>query len=907
LIPSGSEAGRGSAYESGSARFALQGHPFKVGRGAIKRGPKPKERPMLAAYRHHAAERAMLGIPPLPLNAKQTAELVELIKSPPQGEREFLLDLLTHRVPPGVDDAAKVKASFLSAVAHGDFAVPGIDRAKATELLGTMVGGYNVKPLIDLLDDAAVASVAAAALMKTLLMFDFFHDVADKARAGNARAQEVVKSWAEAEWFTSRPEVARKVTVCVFKVTGETNTDDLSPAPDAWSRPDIPLHYLAMLKHARPGVVPEEEGKRGPMKFIDDLKQRGHLVAYVGDVVGTGSSRKSATNSVIWATGEDIPFVPNKRFGGVTLGGKIAPIFFNTQEDSGALPIEVDVTSFHMGDVLDIYPYEGRIEKGGKVAAEFKLKSDVLLDEVRAGGRINLIIGRSLTTKAREFLGLPASTTFRLPKAPEAKACGFTLAQKMVGRAVGLPEGQGVRPGTYCEPKMTTVGSQDTTGPMTRDELKDLACLGFSADLVMQSFCHTAAYPKKVDVKTHRELPAFISNRGGVSLRPGDGVIHSWLNRLLLPDTVGTGGDSHTRFPIGISFPAGSGLVAFGAATGVMPLDMPESVLVRFKGEMQPGITLRDLVHAIPYYAIKKGLLTVAKQGKKNVFSGRILEIEGLPDLKVEQAFELSDASAERSSSGCTVHLNPAPIIEYMTSNIVLMKHMIADGYLDARTLERRIKAMEDWIANPQLLRADHDAEYAAVLEIDLAELTEPVLCCPNDPDDARLLSAVEGVKIDEVFIGSCMTNIGHFRAASKLLEGKRDIPVKLWVAPPTKMDAAELKKEGHYGVFGHAGARTEMPGCSLCMGNQAQVREGATVVSTSTRNFPNRLGRNTNVYLASAELAAIASKLGRIPTVAEYHADMGVINADGAKVYRYMNFDQIEEYVETASSVVTA
>lgn len=865
---------------------------------------------MLQAYRLHAAERAALGIPPLPLDAKQTAELIELLKAPPAGEEAILLDLLTHRVPPGVDDAAKVKASFLAAVAHGDLSVALIDKTKATELLGTMVGGYNVKPLIDLLDDAEVAPVAAEALKKTLLMFDFFHDVAEKAKAGNAHAKAVVQSWAEAEWFTARPEVARTITVTVFKVPGETNTDDLSPAPDAWSRPDIPLHYLAMLKNTRDGAAftPEEDGKRGPMKFIDDLKAKGHLVAYVGDVVGTGSSRKSATNSVIWATGQDIPFVPNKRFGGVTLGGKIAPIFFNTQEDSGALPIEVDVGKLEMGDVIDILPYEGKIVRDGQTVAEFALKSDVLLDEVRAGGRINLIIGRSLTAKARDFLGLPASTAFRLPQAPADSGKGYTLAQKMVGRACGLPEvkgtQQGIRPGTYCEPRMTTVGSQDTTGPMTRDELKDLACLGFSADLVMQSFCHTAAYPKPVDVKTHRELPAFISNRGGIALRPGDGVIHSWLNRLLLPDTVGTGGDSHTRFPIGISFPAGSGLVAFGAATGVMPLDMPESVLVRFKGQMQPGITLRDLVHAIPLYAIRQGLLTVAKQGKKNIFSGRILEIEGLPDLKVEQAFELSDASAERSASGCTVHLNKEPIIEYMSSNIVLMKNMIANGYQDRRTLERRIQAMEAWLAKPELLRADADAEYTAVIEIDLADIKEPILCCPNDPDDAKVLSEVEGGKIDEVFIGSCMTNIGHFRAASKLLEGKRDIPVKLWVAPPTKMDAAELTKEGHYGVFGSAGARTEMPGCSLCMGNQAQVREGATVVSTSTRNFPNRLGKNTNVYLASAELAAIASKLGRIPTVAEYHADMGVINADGAKVYRYMNFDQIEEYADVAREV---
>jgi len=869
---------------------------------------------MLQAYRQHQAERAALGIPPLPLDAKQVAELIELIKNPPAGEGEFLLDLLTHRVPPGVDDAAKVKASFLAAVAHGDLAVGLISKAKATELLGTMVGGYNVKPLIDLLDDAEVAGVAAEGLKKTLLMFDFFHDVEVKAKAGNAKALEVIKSWADAEWFTSRPEVAKKITVTVFKVPGETNTDDLSPAPDAWSRPDIPLHYLAMLKNTRPDAAfkPEEDGKRGPMQFIEDLKKKGHLVAYVGDVVGTGSSRKSATNSVIWATGQDIPFVPNKRFGGVTLGGKIAPIFFNTQEDSGSLPIEVDVSKLEMGDVIDVLPYEGKLVKNGpngaEVVAEFKLKSDVLFDEVRAGGRINLIIGRSLTGKAREYLGLPASTLFRLPQAPAETKAGFTLAQKMVGRAVGLPEGQGVRPGTYCEPKMTTVGSQDTTGPMTRDELKDLACLGFSADLVMQSFCHTAAYPKPVDVKTHRELPAFISNRGGVALRPGDGVIHSWLNRLLLPDTVGTGGDSHTRFPIGISFPAGSGLVAFGAATGVMPLDMPESVLVRFKGQMseaqQRGITLRDLVHAIPLYAIKAGLLTVAKAGKKNVFSGRILEIEGLPDLKVEQAFELSDASAERSAAGCTVKLNPEPIKEYLSSNIVLIKNMIADGYADARTLQRRIEKVEAWLAKPSLLEADKDAEYAAVIEIDLADIKEPILCCPNDPDDAKTLSEVAGTKIDEAFIGSCMTNIGHFRAAAKLLGGQRDIPVKLWVAPPTKMDQSELIKEGHYAAFGTAGARTEMPGCSLCMGNQAQVREGATVVSTSTRNFPNRLGKNTNVFLASAELAAIASKLGKIPSVSEYHEAMGVVNKDGASIYKYMNFDQIEEYAQTAKGV---
>ncbi len=860
---------------------------------------------MLKAYRDHVAERAALGIPPLPLDAKQVAALIELIKTPPAGEAEFLMDLLTHRVPPGVDDAAKVKASFLSAVAHGDLHVALISRAKATELLGTMVGGYNVKPLIDLLDHAEVASLAAQALKKTLLMFDFFHDVAVKAQAGNAMAKEVMQSWADAEWFTSRPEVPRCIPVTVFKVPGETNTDDLSPAPDAWSRPDIPMHYLAMLKNTRPDAAfrPEEDGKRGPMQFIEDLKKKGHLVAYVGDVVGTGSSRKSATNSVIWATGQDIPFVPNKRFGGVTLGGKIAPIFFNTQEDSGALPIEVDVSKLEMGDVIEIYPYDGKITRGGATLVDFKLKNEVLLDEVRAGGRINLIIGRSLTAKAREFLSLPASTQFRLPQPPVATKAGFTLAQKMVGRAVGLPEGQGVRPGTYCEPRMTTVGSQDTTGPMTRDELKDLACLGFSADLVMQSFCHTAAYPKAVDVKMHHELPAFMSNRGGVALRPGDGVIHSWLNRLLLPDTVGTGGDSHTRFPIGISFPAGSGLVAFGAATGVMPLDMPESVLVRFKGSMQPGVTLRDLVHAIPLYAIKAGLLTVAKAGKVNVFSGRILEIEGLPDLKVEQAFELSDASAERSAAGCTIKLNPAPIQEYLTSNIVLMKNMIAQGYADARTLQRRIDKVQAWLDKPALLEADKNAEYAAVIDIDLADIKEPILCCPNDPDDAKFLSQVAGTKIDEAFIGSCMTNIGHFRAAATLLGGQRDIPVKLWVAPPTKMDESELIKEGHYAAFGASGARTEMPGCSLCMGNQAQVREGATVVSTSTRNFPNRLGKNTQVFLASAELAAIASKLGKLPTVQEYHEAMGVVNKAGAAIYQYLNFDRIEEYAEVAAA----
>ena len=859
---------------------------------------------MLQAYRDHVAERAALGIPPLPLTAKQTGELVELLKNPPAGEEATLVELITHRVPAGVDDAAKVKASYLAAVAHGTEKCPLISRAQATELLGTMLGGYNLTPLIDLLDDAAVAAVAADALKKTLLMFDQFHDVKEKADKGNALAKAVVQSWADAEWFTSRPEVPKSITLTVLKVTGETNTDDLSPAPDAWSRPDIPLHALAMLKNKRDGITPEDDGKRGPVKFIEDLRAKGNLVAYVGDVVGTGSSRKSATNSVLWFTGEDIPFVPNKRFGGVCLGSKIAPIFYNTMEDAGALPIELDVSQMNMGDTIELRPYEGKALKDGKVIAEFEVKSEVLFDEVRAGGRIPLIIGRGLTAKAREALGLAASTLFRLPQVPQGHGKGFTLAQKMVGRACGLPEGQGVLPGTYCEPRMTSVGSQDTTGPMTRDELKDLACLGFSSDLVMQSFCHTAAYPKPVDVKMHHELPEFISNRGGIALKPGDGIIHSWLNRMLLPDTVGTGGDSHTRFPVGISFPAGSGLVAFAAATGVMPLDMPESVLVRFKGQMQPGVTLRDLVHAIPLYAIKAGLLTVAKQGKKNIFSGRIVEIEGLPDLKVEQAFELSDASAERSAAGCTVFLNKAPVIEYLNSNIVLLKNMIAQGYEDARTIRRRIQAMEAWLANPQLLAPDADAEYAAVIEIDLAEITEPIVCCPNDPDDAKTLSDVAGAKIDEVFIGSCMTNIGHFRAASKLLEGKKDMPVKLWMAPPTKMDAKQLTEEGHYGVFGAAGARMEMPGCSLCMGNQAQVKEGATVMSTSTRNFPNRLGKNTNVYLGSAELSAIASKIGRIPTKAEYLADMGVIKQSSGQIYQYLNFDQIDEYSDVAKGV---
>ncbi|MBM0747939.1 MULTISPECIES: bifunctional aconitate hydratase 2/2-methylisocitrate dehydratase [Pantoea] len=860
---------------------------------------------MLEEYRKHVAERAAQGIVPKPLDASQMAALVELLKSPPAGEEEFLVDLLVNRVPPGVDEAAYVKAGFLAAVATGEAHSPLVTREKAVELLGTMQGGYNIHALIEALDDEALAPIAAEALSHTLLMFDNFYDVEEKAKAGNAHAKKILQSWADAEWFLKRPKLAEKITTTVFKVTGETNTDDLSPAPDAWSRPDIPLHALAMLKNPRDGIEPDEAGNIGPIKQIQALQQKGFPLTYVGDVVGTGSSRKSATNSVLWFMGEDIPYVPNKKGGGLCLGGKIAPIFFNTMEDAGALPIELDVERLNMGDVIDVYPYKGEVRshETNELLATFELKTDVLLDEVRAGGRIPLIIGRGLTTKARESLGLPASDVFVQAKDIATSTRGYSLAQKMVGRACGV---EGIRPGAYCEPKMTSVGSQDTTGPMTRDELKDLACLGFSADLVMQSFCHTAAYPKPVDVTTHHTLPDFIMNRGGVSLRPGDGIIHSWLNRMLLPDTVGTGGDSHTRFPIGISFPAGSGLVAFAAATGVMPLDMPESVLVRFKGTMQPGITLRDLVHAIPLYAIKQGLLTVEKKGKKNIFSGRILEIEGLPDLKVEQAFELSDASAERSAAGCTIKLDKAPIIEYLNSNIVLLKWMISEGYGDRRTLERRVEGMEKWLADPQLLEGDADAEYAAVIEIDLADIKEPILCAPNDPDDARWLSDVQGEKIDEVFIGSCMTNIGHFRAAGKLLDAhKGQLPTRLWVAPPTKMDAAQLTEEGYYSVFGKSGARIEIPGCSLCMGNQARVQDGATVVSTSTRNFPNRLGNGANVFLASAELAAVASLLGKLPTPDEYQQFMVQVDKTADDTYRYLNFDQLGQYTEKADSVI--
>lgn len=861
---------------------------------------------MLEAYRKHVEERAAVGIIPKPLDAGQTADLIVLLKNPPAGEEDFILDLLTNRVPAGVDQAAYVKAGFLTAIVKGESTSPLIDKLRAVELLGTMLGGYNIATLIDCLDDADLAATAVKALSHTLLMFDAFHDVTEQADAGNDSAKQVIRSWATGEWFTRKEKLPEKISVTVFKVTGETNTDDLSPAPDAWSRPDIPLHAQAMLKMAREGIEPDQPGEVGPIKLIQSLKEKGFPLAYVGDVVGTGSSRKSATNSVLWHMGNDIPYLPNKRDGGFCLAGNIAPIFFNTMEDAGALPIECDVTALNMGDIIDIYPYEGKIKKYGtdEILSEFTLKTDILLDEVQAGGRIPLIIGRGLTERAREALGLEATELFRRPVPVADTGKGYTLAQKIVGRACGM---EGIRPSTYCEPRMTTIGSQDTTGPMTRDELKDLACLGFSADLVMQSFCHTAAYPKPVDIETQHTLPDFIRTRAGVSLRPGDGIIHSWLNRMLLPDTVGTGGDSHTRFPLGISFPAGSGLVAFAAATGVMPLDMPESVLVRFKGKIQPGITLRDLVNAIPYVAIQSGDLTVAKKGKKNIFSGRILEIEGLPNLKCEQAFELSDASAERSAGGCTIRLGKEPIIEYLQSNVTLLRWMIAEGYGDARTLERRAEAMEDWLSMPVLLEPDTDAEYAKVFEIDLNEIKQPILACPNDPDDVKLLSEVAGTKIDEVFIGSCMTNIGHFRAAGKMLEKTQSaIPTRLWIAPPTKMDQHQLTEEGYYSTFGKVGARTEMPGCSLCMGNQARVASDSTVVSTSTRNFPNRLGDGANVYLASAEIAAVSSILGHIPTMDEYMEFAKDIDTMASDVYRYLNFNEIESFQKKAAEART-
>jgi len=852
---------------------------------------------MLAAYRQHVEERAALGVVPQSLDAEQTAQLVELLKSPPKGEEDFIVDLLINRIPAGVDEAAYVKAAFLTAVAKGEASSPLIDKIRAVELLGTMLGGYNIVSLIEFLDNEELAPTATKALSHTLLMFEAFHDVKEKADAGNAHAKTIMESWADAEWFTSRPEVPKKITVTVFKVPGETNTDDLSPAEDAWSRPDIPLHAKAFHKFPRDGISDK------PIEELEALKDKGHPVAYVGDVVGTGSSRKSATNTVLWLTGEDIPHVPNKREGGIVLGTKIAPIFFNTMEDSGALPIEVDVSQMAMGDVIDIYPYDGKVthHDSDEVIGEFELSTNVLLDEVRANGRIPLIIGRGLSDRACKALDRPVNAVFQRPEASDDSDAGFTLAQKIVGKACGV---EGVRPGQYVEPVMTTVGSQDTTGPMTRDELKDLACLGFSADLVMQSFCHTAAYPKPIDVGTHHTLPDFMTTRGGVSLRPGDGIIHSWLNRMLLPDTVGTGGDSHTRFPMGISFPAGSGLVAFAAATGVMPLNMPESVLVRFSGEMQPGITLRDLVNAIPHAALKRGLLTIEKKGKKNVFSGRCVEIEGLKGLKLEQAFELADATAERSAGGCTIKLDIEPLKEYITSNVTMLRWMIDQGYDDPRTLERRARQMEEWLANPTLLEADADAEYFETIEIDLNEIKEPLLACPNDPDDVKTLSEVGATEIDEVFIGSCMTNIGHYRAAGKLIEAADEyVDTVLWIAPPTRMDMHQLKEEGYYNIFGAAGARLETPGCSLCMGNQARVKPGATVVSTSTRNFPNRLGKDANVYLSSAELAAIAALLGRFPTVDEYMEYMKSVNSMGEEIYRYLNFNEIEDFQNSADA----
>ena len=862
---------------------------------------------MLQHYEKQVAERAALGIVPRALDAEQTAQLVALLKEPPAGSEAQLLELIRDRVPAGVDPAAYIKAAFLAAIVRKETTSPIISREVAVEWLGMMHGGYNVVPLIECLDDESLATHAVSALSRTLLMFDAFYDVAERAEGGNAHAKKVVQSWADAEWFTEKPEVPKKISVTVFKVPGETNTDDLSPAPDAWSRPDIPLHALAMLKNPRAGLSDNPLETLAELKgnTKENTKKRNFPVAYVGDVVGTGSSRKSAVNSVLWHTGEDIVGIPNKRGGGYCFGGQIAPIFFNTLEDSGALPIEMDVREMSMGDVIDVYPYDGKVcrHDSDEVLCKFELKTEVLLDEVRAGGRINLIIGRGLTARARKALNLGTDDIFRKPAAPVKSDKGYTLAQKMVGKACGV---DGVRAGQYCEPKMSTVGSQDTTGPMTRDELKDLACLGFQADLVMQSFCHTSAYPKPVDIETQHSLPDFMMDRAGISLRPGDGIIHSWMNRMLLPDTVGTGGDSHTRFPLGISFPAGSGLVAFAAATGVMPLDMPESVLVRFHGEIQPGITLRDLVHALPYTALQKGLLTVEKAGKKNIFSGRVLEIEGLPDLKVEQAFEFADASAERSASGCTIKLNKQPIIEYITSNIVMLKWMMSEGYGDVRTIARRVDAMQAWLDAPQLMQADADAEYFETIDIDLNTITEPILCAPNDPDDARLLSEVAGDKIDEVFIGSCMTNIGHFRATSRLLDKMgKVIPTRMWIVPPTKMDQAQLVEEGHYAIFARAGARTEPPGCSLCMGNQARVADNSTVVSTSTRNFPNRLGKGANVYLASSELSAVAGVLGRLPTVAEYMAEAGQLNALAADIYRYLNFNEIESYNTAANSVI--
>ncbi|NDJ58791.1 bifunctional aconitate hydratase 2/2-methylisocitrate dehydratase [Enterobacteriaceae bacterium 4M9] len=851
---------------------------------------------MLDAYNKHMEERVEMGIPPNPLTARQTESLINSLVNNDQGDRQQLITLLTHCVPPGVDPAAKLKAEFLYKIIKQEYNIAELSVERAIELLGTMQGGYNIQPLIELLEDSALAPLAAEQLRFTILIFEEFKSVEHKATSGNVWAQNVMESWANADWFMRRDTLPEKLTLKVFKVAGETNTDDLSPAQEAWSRPDIPLHALSMLRTPRDGVFPDEPGVRGPLQQLEALKAEKYPLVYVGDVVGTGSSRKSATNSILWHIGNDIRYVPNKRSGGFVFGGKIAPIFFNTLEDSGALPIEMDVSGLSSGMLIDLYPYKGEIRenRSQQLLASFTLKTDVLLDEVQAGGRIPLIIGRSLTARAREYLKLPPSECFRQPKAPEPSTAGFTLAQKMVGKACGVA---GVRPGQYCEPKITTVGSQDTTGGMTRDELTDLACLTFSADLVMQSFCHTSAYPKSVDVTLHETLPQFMTTRKGVALKPGDGIIHSWLNRMLIPDTVGTGADSHTRFPLGISFPGGSGLVAFAAATGIMPLDMPESVLVRFTGEMRKGITLRDLVHAIPFYAIKQGLLTVEKTNKRNIFSGRILEIEGFEALTAEQAFELADASAERSAAACVLRLAEENVAQYLRSNAALLRWMVKQGYENAVTLEARIAQIEAWLEKPSLLRADSDAEYAAIINIDLSDITEPIVCAPNDPDDVRLLSEVARTQIDEVFIGSCMTNIGHFRAAGKIMADSKEIPVRLWLAPPTKMDAQQLSSEGYFNKFIQAGARIEAAGCSLCMGNQARVREGSNVVSTSTRNFPHRLGTNANVFLASAELSAVAAIIGKMPTVEQYFWHMDNIEETRNDTYRYLNFDQLPEY----------